>query len=395
MPKSVFLFFSFIFWTTAPAAYGQQQQVSAEDVINDPDALIERMEMIFTNLGEGIGGFVFGLLFALIAVDLVFTYGRMLITNGELGEAMYAFLRRAMIVILVMFIVQNSGPILEQLASIATSVAGAATGNETLDDPSISKILFSGAGIAWDMIGQTSLKSISTYPFILIAVFQLIITALAALIILSAYAELYAVAPTGLIMLGFAGLKQTENSGFAYLKVVIGASVKLMAVLVIYTFMMQISLEFASLKISSGGSAGWSRLTILFMIQLMTPIMMATLPSQVSQMISPINGYGATEMAGRMGASAAVGAMGTTAGVLGGAAGGLVAGTLQGGMAAKSAGQSATDVAKAALKAGGGKALSSGLKYGSTLSKGGGVMNKALSGLEEFNEKRKGRGSKN
>ena len=373
---------------------GLAQEIGAEDVVTNPDALVDRMEQIFTNLGEGVGSLVFGLLFTLIAVDLVFTYGVMAIKGGELGEAMYAFARRAMIVILVMFIVQNSGLILEQLATIATRVAGAATGKEAIADPSISNILFSGADIAWNMIEETKLKSISTYPFILVAVFQLILTAVAALIILAAYAELYAVAPTGLIMLGFAGLKQTEGSGFAYLKTVIGATVKLMAVLVIYTFMMQITLEFASIDISAGSSAGWTRLSIIFMIQLMTPIMMATLPSQVAQMISPINGYGATEMAGRMGASAAVGTMGTATGLTVGATVGGAVGAAKGTMAAVKAGQTGMEVVKAAAKAGSSRALSSGLKGGQMMSRGGGIMNRGLSSLEQFNEDRKRGGKK-
>lgn len=369
---SHFCWLLLVFIGNASRAVAQETDITA-----NPDDLIKRLESIFSNLGENIGSFVLGLLFMLLAVDLVFTFGRMITTGGDLGEALYAFVRRLMIAVLVMFVVQNSGPLINSLVDVALRVAGAATEDGTAPDPSVSNILFTGAKLALGVMELTELTSPTTWAFVFIGVFQLIITAVSAFIIIAAYAELYALAPAGLIMLGFSGLKQTEGSGFAYFRTVIGAAVKLMAVLVIYTFLMQLTFELGTEDLNGlEGSAIWQQLLIMFMIQIITPVMMATLPNQVAQMISPISAYGATEMAGRKAGSMGTSAMGTTAKVAGigavvagAAGGGAVMGAIKGGIATAKAKKGGAEIASSAAKAAGSQALSSGMKYGGALKK--------------------------
>ena len=295
-------FLCLLFATTAIAETGEA------------DGLVDRMAELFNKSGERVGKLVNTLLFTLLIVDVILTFGRAMITDADLATTFYQFLRRLLFVVLIFFFIDNSTDIIKNIIEIALKVAQAAAGNISADSngsnivtrPSIGKILSDGTAMALKTLESAGFSLVHTFVFAIICCLQLLITVFVAFLILLAFAELYFLALTGMFVLGFGGWSQTAGTATEYFKVLIAGALKLMTIMVIYGFTVGFTKD-----LTASGELGPTCMAI--MLQFIGVLFMGTLPSQIGKLMSTVGGGGVTEKAAGMPVNIATG--GAKAGV--------------------------------------------------------------------------------
>ena len=326
------------------------------------DAAISRMESTLAHLGDNLGEAARDLLLILFGVDLVLRFGRWAIEESSFGQVFGAWLFQLAFVVIVYGLALLVPELIEQLTELAARFAGYAGAGEK---PSASGLITSGIEQAVGWIAETRWNEPSTWLYIFAAIISVIVTAMTVAFLVIAYAEIYLVGLAGIIVLGLAGLQETRSAAIAYIRMLIGKALKLMALMIIYS-----ALHTLTSKLATGGydsfGAGVSAALGMIMLQVIGAMLIISLPSSVEQLVSNI-GSSVAESGSRFVGNQAKAGLSFVGGFVGGAllGGGMkLAGSIAGKIAGKiggllrKGGAAAGKAATTAAGAGGGTAAS-------------------------------------
>ena len=329
------------------------------------DGIVDRFKTILQKMEETAGERARQLLYLLFAIDLVLSIGRGLHAQEELGAMMSRFVFRLGFVTIISLFIGNASEFVDWIAAVAVTLGQEASGREAVSSLSISAIFGQGWQFAGAMIGEISLWKPISILYIVTAFFILLITGIMMALLLTVHIEMFVVALGGLIVLGFAGLETTKDSATAYFKTLIGKGFKMMGLLMIFAMMNKITLEVAG---AGSYSMGLELVLTIMILQLVTVVLMLTVPSSLENLAGGIGASRAAEkIAGMAIAFAAVPLAKMALGAsVAGAAGG-VGGMVSGARGAVGAGPKA--MAAAAFKGAGAGGMKSAARYG-----GAGVM---------------------
>ncbi len=324
------------------------------------DGIVDRFKVILQNMEETAGQRARQLLYLLFAIDLVISIGRGLHMQEDLGAMMSRFVFRLGFVTIISLFIGHAAEFVDWIAAVAVTLGQEASGREAVSSLSISAIFGQGWQFAGEMIGEIRFWKPLSIFYIVTAFFILLITGIMMALLLTVHIEMFVVALGGLIVLGFAGLETTKDSATAYFKTLIGKGFKLMGLLMIFAMMNKITIEVAG---AGTYSLGLELVLTIMILQLVTVVLMLTVPSSLENLAGGIGASRAAEVIAGMAvafaaaplAKAAIGVFaGGTAGGLGGVVSG-VRGAAGGGAGAMVAG---------GLKGAGSGAMKSAARYG-------------------------------
>ena len=248
------------------------------------DAAIARMESTLSHLGDNLGKAARDLLLILFGVDLVLRFGRWAMEESSFDRVFGAWLFQLAFVAIVYALALLVPELIEQLTELAARFAGYAGAGEK---PSASGLITSGIEQAVGWIGETRWNQLSTWLYIFAAIISVIVTAMTVAFLVIAYAEIYLVGLAGIIVLGLAGLEETRSAAIAYIRLLIGKALKLMALMIVYG-----ALHTLTSKLATGGydsfGAGVSAALGMIMLQIIGALLIISLPSSVEQLVSNI-----------------------------------------------------------------------------------------------------------
>ena len=296
------------------------------------DGIVERIQGVVSQMGDRLSGIVIGLLFTLLAADIVLTFGRAVISGAELKDVVSRFVFRLLFVMGAMFFAQNVTAFVDAFINAALSLGATAVGREAPLDPSVSGILGDGVDYALKMVGETSIYQPASWLFVLVALIVLVSAALVAGILLLVYVEFYLIAFSGMVVLSLAGLSSTKEAAVVYVRTVIGQALKLLGFLITFAFMNELTL--GVLSEGAGYAVSLGQAITAAMLQVLMLVLLSSIPSAMQALAGGISSGGASDMVAKMGASATIAAVsagagaaaGATAGAALGGAGGLAGG---------------------------------------------------------------------
>ena len=324
------------------------------------DGIVDRFKVILQNIEKTAGERARQLLYLLFAIDLVISIGRGIHMQEDLGAMMSRFVFRLGFVTIISLFIGHASEFVDWIAAVAVTLGQEASGREAVSSLSISAIFGQGWQFAGEMIGEIKFWKPLSIFYIVTAFFILLITGIMMALLLTVHIEMFVVALGGLIVLGFAGLETTKDSATAYFKTLIGKGFKLMGLLMIFAMMNKITIEVAG---AGTYSLGLELVLTIMILQLVTVVLMLTVPSSLENLAGGIGASRAAEVIAGVAvafaaaplAKAAIGAsVGGAAGGIGGMVSG-VRGAVGGGAGAMVAG---------ALKGAGGGAMQSAARYG-------------------------------
>ena len=246
------------------------------------DAAIARMESTLSHLGNNLGEAARDLLMILFGIDLVLRFGRWAMEESSFGQVFGAWLFQLAFVAIVYVMVLLIPELVDQLTELAGRFAGYAGG---LEKPSASGLITSGIDQAVGWIGETRWNAPSTWLYIISAVISVIVTAMTVAFLVIAYAEIYLVGLAGIIVLGLAGLQETRGAAIAYIRMLVGKALKLMALMIVYGALTTLT---SKLTVDSAGGAGVSAALGTIMLQIIGALLIISLPSTVEGLVSTI-----------------------------------------------------------------------------------------------------------
>jgi type IV secretory pathway TrbL component len=344
------------------AKYASAQESNVAQV---GDSLVENMRDQLKTRAKAVGDIVESLIFYLLAIHVVLTAARFMARDEKMDSVALDFLKRLTLIGGTLFFIANVVDIVRSLASASLVVAAAAGGQGTIVDPSVGKIMAEGVLQGAAYLDGAKWHQPGTWLYVLAAPFQIILSTLTAFVILVAYANLYIQALAGLFLLVFVSLDQTTETAISYLRSILAAAIQLMAVLVIYLFIQD--LTSATMQSTASSAGGFDSLLAVLMLQLLGVLLIMTLPGKVASMVSWHAGGGAVDKAAQGAGGLAKSTM-MKAGLMaipgvGKALAGLVSLVKKAAKASKTAsglGESGTKAAGDSIK----KSLSSGLRFG-------------------------------
>ena len=248
------------------------------------DAAIARMESTLSHLGDNLGKAARDLLLILFGVDLVLRFGRWAMEESSFDRVFGAWLFQLAFVAIVYALALLVPELIEQLTELAARFAGYAGAGEK---PSASGLITSGIEQAVGWIGETRWNQPSTWLYIFAAIISVIVTAMTVAFLVIAYAEIYLVGLAGIIVLGLAGLQETRGAAIAYIRLLIGKALKLMALMIVYGALHTLTSKLATGAYDSFG-AGVSAVLGVIMLQIIGALLIISLPSTVEQLVSNI-----------------------------------------------------------------------------------------------------------
>ena len=186
-------------------------------------------------IGDNLKIIARNLLFSLLLIEMVWTIGRIVMSNGDFGEMMSAFIRRVLIIGLFLFFI-NGIPIASgQTVGIASFIILGAEG--LLGAVNADALSLAPGDIYFGMIdlGREIWNDSSGFGGTVSAALVWIVLAviggvIAALIIL-AYVEIYVVFTIGIVILGFGGWQETQDFARNFLFAGVGKIFKLFTTL--------------------------------------------------------------------------------------------------------------------------------------------------------------------
>ena len=325
------------------------------------DAAISRMASTLSHLGDNLGEAARTLLLVLFGIDLVLRFGRWAIEESSFERVFGSWLFQLAFVAMVYVLALLVPELIEQLTELAARFAGYAGGDAK---PSASGIITSGIQQAIGWVGAIGFFQPATWLYLITAIISVIVTAMTVAFLVIAYAEIYLVGLAGIIVLGLAGLEETRGAAIAYIRLLIGKALKLMALMIVYSALNTLT---ASLSAGSAAGAGYEAALGTIMLQIIGALLIISLPSTVEGLVSNIGSSVAESGArsvGGMAQSVVSGAGGFALGAVAGRSAPVNAAMKYFGMGAKGAAnvagkaaRTAADVAGNASGAGAAKGL--------------------------------------
>jgi P-type conjugative transfer protein TrbL len=286
-------------------------------VVGFGDGIIADMGSILTNYSGAIGDITTQLMLSLLVADLVINTGRTVITNSSLGEFLTRFAYRVLFILLAMFVINNIVEIVEFVGNAAVRLARGASDAGSFVEPSVSAIILDGITNALRLLGEISIwKPVSIF-YVLSAVLMLIVTAVQVAMIVITYAELYLSTLAGLIVMAFAGLENAKDSAVRYIRNIIGKGLSLLTLLIVFSMFSQLLLEIAE---RDSQSLGLDNVVTMLILQVISVLLMMTLPSSVEGLAGGIGSSAAARIAAGVVAAAAIKAVAPIAAATGTAA---------------------------------------------------------------------------
>ena len=291
------------------------------------DEIVENLKQAIDGMGGRIAPYAIWFLTSLFVIDIIITFGRATLQGTGLGETLNRFIIRLLIITLAIFFINSVSQFVEMFINAAIRLGSEASDQKEISDIAVSTIVNEALAFASDVIGLMDWKQIGTAIILgIVIIIGLIIGAVIAALVILAYAEMYFVAFMGVFILGFAGLSSTTGAAITYVKTLVGQALKLMALLVTYAFMAQLTTGLAG-----PDGVTFDQALSMLMVQVITLVLVATLPGSLQQLAGGLGSSGSFEMTGRMGAktgltASAVAAGAASAASLGGIGGGLLGG---------------------------------------------------------------------
>ena len=290
------------------------------------DDVIEQFSKTLEDMGGRAGEVARSLLLILFTLDLVLRFGRWAMQGNSFGEVFGTWTYQLTFVSLVYVLALMVPKVVEELTELALRFASAAT-TSGASEPSASGMITDGLRQAMTWLGEMRLRSPATWFYIFAAIISIVVTAMTVAFLVITYAEIYLIGLAGIIVLGFAGLEEARGAAIAYIRLLIGKALKLMALMIIYGAISSLTSALADTSTGYSGALG------MIMLQIIACLLIITLPGSVEGLVSNIgssSAEGGAKTAGRMVQSGI-----TTTAILGATMGRSGAQKLAGGMAAK------------------------------------------------------------
>lgn len=312
--------------TTASAATPVGQPID----MGRADLLIERFAGMLEKMGESAGMRARQLLLLLFSIDLVLSIGRGIIAEESFPQMVQRLVARIGFVTVVILFIQNVSLFTDWLAGAAVILGQEAAGTGAEISPKVSGIFADGSRLALQMVGEISVWQPLSVLYVFTAFFMLLITGLVMALVLTVYIELYIVALTGMIVLGFGGIETSKDSVMTYLRTLIGKAFKILGLLVIFAIMSTVINEIASTAKTSAG-LGLELVLTIVILQAVQVLLLLTIPQTLEGLAGGVGSSRAAEvMGGFIAASVAKPLAKGAAGVGAGAASGGAQGAAQG-----------------------------------------------------------------
>ncbi|MDX8355387.1 type IV secretion system protein [Cognatiyoonia sp. IB215182] len=361
---------------------------TAQEVVETGDDIVTQLKLAVDTMGVRLSGIVIGILVTLLAVDIVLTFGRAVISGANLGEVVGPFVLRFAFVGVAWYFAQNAADIVQFLIETTLRIGQQVRGSETVEEPSVGNIMRDGSNYAMAALGEVSVWKPASIYNVMVAIIMVITSAIVAALLVLVYAEFYITAFAGLIVLAFAGTSSTKDAAVTYLRTMLGQALKLLGFLMTYAIMQEITVAILS---ADSVTLGFEQSMTAIMVQVLLVILLATIPTAMQNLAGGAAVSGASDGAARIASqatttagAAAVGA--ATGSVVGAAAGGT--GAAIGSMrASASIGQAAGSVLKGAgsgtvsgslkgarMGAGAAAATNPGSRYGNSVSRNTAAM---------------------
>ena len=305
-----------------PAALAQDAGTAGSAV----DDVIEQFSKTLEDMGGRAGEVARSLLLILFTLDLVLRFGRWAMQGNSFGEVFGTWTYQLTFVSLVYVLALMVPKVVEELTELALRFASAAT-TSGASEPSASGMITDGLRQAMTWLGEMRLRSPATWFYIFAAIISIVVTAMTVAFLVITYAEIYLIGLAGIIVLGFAGLEEARGAAIAYIRLLIGKALKLMALMIIYGAISSLTSALADTPTGYSGALG------MIMLQIIACLLIITLPGSVEGLVSNIgssSAEGGAKTAGRMVQSGI-----TTTAILGATMGRSGTQKLAGGMAAK------------------------------------------------------------
>ncbi|WP_419738622.1 type IV secretion system protein [Ruegeria sp.] len=296
---------------------------------------VTTMRDSFERASGSIGTLAQQAMLTLLVVDFVLRGGRAIFGGESIPDLMKGFAFQLGFVAFTWGVILWIPEILSELTRIAFEVAQAAGA------PSVSAggMVTDGLIRAISWIDAIRLRDPGTWFYILASGISLIALAIAVAMLISIYAEFYLGGLAGIITLMFAGLTETRDKALNYITGLVGKAFKLMGLMIIVAASGEMTTALAD-----GAGNGIGKAMGMIVLQIVSAILILTLPDSLEKLV----GGGLASRAAEMIGATAGGAAKTGVAVAGGAAAGAVAGGVAGAVGAAKAGGAVKDVAKAA-----------------------------------------------
>ena len=289
------------------------------------DAVIEQFNDTLREMGRNAGLIARSLLLILFTLDLVLRFGRWAMQGNSFGEVFGTWTYQLTFVSLVYVLALMVPDVVDALTELALRFASAAGGGDS--EPSASGMITDGLSQALTWLGKMRALQPATWLYLFAAIISIVVTAMTVAFLVITYAEIYLIGLAGIIVLGFAGLEEARGAAIAYIRLLIGKALKLMALMIIYGAISSLTSALADASTGYSGALG------MIMLQIIACLLIITLPGSVEALVSNIgssSAEGGAKTAGRMVQSGI-----TTTAILGATMGRSGAQKLAGGMAAK------------------------------------------------------------
>lgn len=301
--------------------------VLAQQAPGELDRMIRDMEQISSRMTGGIVDVTRTFLVTMATIEFAWALGKSAIQGEGLAAILTKLITRIVIVGLF-FLLLDFGPALVRLV-IDSAIAIAGIGGIAAV-PSPSTVLGQALNMVGRLLGELSFLSPAQSLGLVLCAIAVVITAAAmAAMIVMVYAELFLVAVTGLIGLGFGGLDATRDIAMNYIRMLLGKGLKLLTLLVVNGMVM------ATLErvFAPGADDIFSALQILI-VQIVGLVLLLQLPTAVESLASGGGSNAGASIAGGFAGSMAGRAMMTAGAVGAGAAYGGARGGVTGTRAA-------------------------------------------------------------
>ncbi len=171
------------------------------------------------------------ILFLLLAADFVIRFGRLVIENQGLGAFVQSYMFKALAVMLFIFIIQYAGTLVKFIADTGVEIAQDAVGKDgyslagyAREKTTLILSLFEGITAKSSEIGALMIG---------ITLLVIITTGLQMGLVVYTYAELFIVATSGFIVMGFGGLTALHGDVRRYIFRIIGGGLRVCALLIV------------------------------------------------------------------------------------------------------------------------------------------------------------------
>lgn len=324
------------------------------------DGIVDNMAIQFENMGARLADVVIGIAVMLFAVDIVFTFGRAIMSGSGFGDVTSRFVMRLGFVIIVLGFARTVDDIVPALINAALNIGRIASGSEAAPDPSVGGIMTTGIDYGWRMLKEMSIWEPLSVLYVIVALIVVCVSAIVAGVLVLVYMEFYVVAFGGMIVLGFGGLTGTKEIAILYMKSVLGQALKLIGFLVTFSIMQEITLA----VLSSDSTVNEMNVLLAIALQIILLVLITTIPSAMMGLAGGISAGGASEMAGKTASQAAITAVSAGTGAMIGAGVGAAVGAAS--AAAGSMGGPLTQTAGSMISGAGSGAMS-GAKKGASM----------------------------